>query len=393
MLNIIFAHTDIGQFKDLHCYLNNSGLANSWMMCSSEAFDLHKNEVPNLIPLCLHRSAENGFIPRATKNSIILSAAINEHKQLNPVDLFVGHIFFGSPIAFFDIYNFPSIVYAEFPCYRMHGVDPKYPPAINDKIADKHIEMLSLYTILNATRTLVPSAYSKSLFPHEVQHKISVQPEGFLITTPHWKHRKKSKRKIGFFARDLSSAKGFEHFLQIAKLIYCSRDDIHFIVIGAGITPYGYEQSFLKMEYGDDHSQSFVQYLLSKHSIETKYFSFLGLLSDLEYEREIKEIDLFLYPLQFGSSNWGIYRLLMQGAIVIASDRCYLPEIIEHNVNGFLLSLDDIKAWRDLANKILDDDSLQKRISYNAITLSKKYCIETIAPQYLEFFHSTIAGV
>lgn len=394
MLNILFAHTDIGQFKELHTYLNATGLAKSWMLCSSEAFNLYRNDVPNLIPLDLHRDPGIGFIPRATKNSIMLSAAIDKHIELNNVDLFIGHIFLGSPIALFDRHTLPIITYAEFPCYRMHGCDPQYPPNQREQIADKHLEMLSLYTILKSNLTLTPSAYAKGLFPSEIQHKIFVQPEGFILKEPeNIKTRiNTSKRKIGFFARDLSSAKGFEHFLQIAKSIYASRQDVHFIVIGSAITPYGYEEEFLNDKYGANHSLTFLHYLLSKHSIEIKYFSFLGLLPEEEYQSVIGEIDLFLYPLQFGSSNWGVYRLLMQGAIVIASDRCYLPEVIEHGVNGFLLSLGSPENWRDLAIKILDDRALQERIRRFAINSSKRYSMHSIAPKYLQLFHSIAHG-
>ena len=73
-----------------------------------------------------------------------------------------------------------------------------------------------------------------------------------------------------------------------------------------------------------------------------------------DFASYIEAMDLFLYPLQFGSANWGLFELLFRGRTIIASDRCFIPEVIRNGYNGYLCKYDDIQAWVRLATAIID---------------------------------------
>ena len=53
-LNIVFAHSNIAQFRVLHEYLNESGLARSFLLCSEANFKKHSQSLPNLVPFKVH---------------------------------------------------------------------------------------------------------------------------------------------------------------------------------------------------------------------------------------------------------------------------------------------------------------------------------------------------
>ena len=91
--------------------------------------------------------------------------------------------------------------------------------------------MLSYYNVLKSDLTLVPSQYSKSMFPKELHHKIKVQFEGFKLDQIQIREDcqiklPNDKQLIGFAARSLCTSKGFDFFLKVSKAILAIRNDI-----------------------------------------------------------------------------------------------------------------------------------------------------------------------
>ena len=189
-----------------------------------------------------------------------------------------------------------------------------------------------------------------------------------------------------------STAKGFELFVRIANRIAEARSDVRFVVIGSPETPYGFEQTFLRSKYGVESTPTFAEHVMREHAADSSRFTFTGFLSHEAFDATVQMIDLFLYPLQFGSWNWGLLELLAQGAVVVASNRCYLPEVIRHGVNGYLLDYHDLPAWVSLALSLLDDRGARTRVADEARTASEAYRVERVAPRYLEFFESVVSA-
>src|SRR5690606_16504824 len=104
----------------------------------------------------------------------------------------------------------------------------------------------------------------------------------------------------------------------------------------------------------------------------------------------VREVDLFLYPLQFGSANWGLFELLIRGRTVIASDRCFLPEVIHDGANGYLLPCENVSAWTDLALDILDHPDRHSHIPENARRTAQTYSVDEVAPRYMRIFEEVV---
>ncbi|MCG8419596.1 MAG: glycosyltransferase [Proteobacteria bacterium] len=241
-------------------------------------------------------------------------------------------------------------------------------------------------TIEASTHTVVPSRHAKRLFPYRYHDRISVLPDGFRLPDPRVQISDPRRRpyRVGFAARDLSSAKGIEHFLQIAGEICKMRDDVEFVLFGGAKTPYGYEANVLNNIHGKNHSSTFVGYLLQRDGVDLSRFVFHGYLCESEFLDRIREVDLFLYPLQFGSFNWGLFSLLSQGRVVIASQECYLPEVLTDGQDGFMVPLRRIEAWVELACALLDDPDRRAAVGRRAVETYRKYRIELVAPRFLE---------
>jgi glycosyltransferase involved in cell wall biosynthesis len=429
---IVFAHSNLAQFRTLHGWLCSTGKAESYLLCSESNQRKWSGQVPNLVSFRPHGGtlkADGSFyyltrVEGAQRRSLGIRQALKELQKTTRVDLFVGHVTAGSPSMLFDDeeFDFPIVTYLEFPSFRAHGWDPKYPPSEIKQLRDRSFEMLSWHSVLRSDHAIVPSEYARSLFPEELQPKISVLMEGFelgewldtpcresgeysadgvsleqfgaaedRITTRGVVPLSSDRTLVGFAARDLSSAKGFEQFVRIANRVADLRPDVHFVVLGSEKLLYSYEDHFLDAKYGEGHGRSFRDEVLDTHSADRSRFTFTGLLDHDEFAATVEAIDLFLYPLQFGSANWGLFELLARGRIVIGSNRCFVPEAITDGENGFLIDYDEVDSWVTKTVEILAEPPRFRRIGEAARRRAGRYSIDKVGEEFLRLAEQIIS--
>ena len=61
-------------------------------------------------------------------------------------------------------------------------------------------------------------------------------------------------------------------------------------------------------------------------------------------------------------------------------------EIIEHKINGLLVENQSIKKLSVAIEQMIDDNSLQKKLSEGALITAKNYDINAITQQWIELF-------
>ncbi len=401
---IVLAHSNLAQFRHLHTYLNQSGLATSYLMCSEANFRKHGESIPNLVPFQPHGNKLHGpesfyytsRIEDANRRSLGIRKVIERMQKEMPIHLYVGHVTGGSPSMLFDDFDFSIITYLEWPCFRSHGWDENFPPPDIKQLRDKNFEQLTWHAVQKSDHAIVPSAYARSLFPRELQAKISVMPEGFPLTEATTLAsgilaEDNGLQYVGFAARDLSTAKGFDQFIRIANRVAEQRPNVRFVVLGSDNLSYSYENHFLDDRFGEGHGKSFRQWVMEQESADPDKFIFPGLVPYDEYSQYLNDVDLFLYPLRFGSANWGLFELLNRGKPVIASDRCFVPEIIAHGANGLLCDYDDLDAWVRRTLELLDNTELRCSLGETARTMAKRYSIEVVAREFLSLCEQVLS--
>ena len=401
-MRTLFIHEGLGQFEKLHQYLNQTGLAHSSFLCSTGVYNAMKDKVPNLLPF--HTPAENDKSYFYVKNieariqrSFYIKKAITEHLERSSVDVIVAHGSGGFPLQLFDEFDIPIISYIEFPSFTLHGCDPKYPQPDYATFRDKVFEMTSFHQALKSDLVIVPSAYAKTMFPSCLHDRIVPQMEGFdIVRKPGAAARNDGLFHIGFTARDLSSAKGFEQFLLIAKEILRRRQDVKFHFCGSPKVLYSYEEAYLQANFKpEDKPENFMQYLLKREGLtlgEGSAFEHVSFAAYEDFASFIESVDLFLYPLQYGSANWGLFELAFRGRTVIGSDRCFVPEIITHGRNGLLCPYEDINRWATLACELLDDPRRRAELGNTAqADANERFHITKVAPRYLDIFQTAIS--
>ncbi|MEZ5572566.1 MAG: glycosyltransferase [Halioglobus sp.] len=402
--NILFVHAVCpAQFSDLCEYLNLSGAANAYYMTTPGNLERNQQRFSNLLPFTPDGNIMagnsyyfSGKVERAGKISVGLYRAITALHETVKLDLIVAHGSWGSPHLIFDEFDIPVITYIEFPSYADHGWDPRYPPTQSQRLADKNMQMLSFYQAMKSQRTLVPSEYARRMFPDYLQPKIVPRFEGFdpaaiARREPSGVELPPDMRTIGFAARDLSSAKGLEIFIATAAWLLERHNDIHCVIIGdPKSTTYGYEQVFLDRIYGKDSGVTFVSHLMTKSGIDPRRVTLTGKLPYDQFSDLVHHVDLFIYPVQYGSGNWGLMELLIRGRPVIASDRCYVPEIITDQFNGVLIAGDSPAQWGEAVATLLWDEQKRIELGDNAKASAAAYTLPNVAPSYLALFDEVI---
>jgi len=403
---ILFVHAVCpAQFSDLCEYLNATGLANAYYMTTPGNLERNKSTYRNLLPMTPDGNIMagnayyySGKVERAGRLGIGLHRELLSLVKTHAIDLIVAHGSWGSPHLAFDEFDIPIITYIEFPSYADHGWDPLYPPTDAQRLVDKNMQMLSWYQVAKSALTIVPTEYARRLFPAFLRPRIVARFEGFdagkvARREPSGIRLPGNTRTLGFAARDLSSAKGLDIFIATAAHLIRSGEDCHFVVIGdPNATTYSYEQPFLHRTYGKDSKITFLEHLLREHDIDRARFTVTGKLPYAQFSDLVHDIDLFMYPLKYGSGNWGLMELLLRGRAVVAADRCYVGEMIEHGYNGMLVQGSAPESWSAAVVALLHDEQKRIALGDHARTRATACSLPVAAASYMALFEDVITG-
>ena len=384
-----------GQFGELCDYLRASGMAETYFLTSAGYHAKYKECGAHILPFQADGAiaGEQGYalsakVERASRASRGLLAALQQFEKKRKIDVVVTHSLWGAPHFLYDEIDAAIVSYVEFPSYRMHGWDKDYPPDLAQRLGDKNSEMLNFYQALRNDLTIVSSQHVKEMFPPELRGKIEVQAEG-LNFGPTLVPKPDRPFTIGFTARDLSNAKGYDTFYRIVDQALAEGIEAKFIAIGAseGAT-YGYEQQWVQRKY-DGALTSFAQHLAKSFPKAAAEIQEIGFLPHAEYVEKLSEIDLFLYPLRFGGANWGLAEILGRGGCVLASDHPFTREHIQDGVNGMIAG-QQIEDWLSIIRKLQADANLRQRLRAAARILGQSQSLQSVAPRYMSLFHKAI---
>lgn len=385
-----------GQFGALCDHLRRTGQAESYFLTTPGHRDKNRDRGAHILAFQpdgkivgdpnyyytakLERSARIG-------RGVLL--ALREFQKTKPIDVVVAHSLWGAPHFLYDEIDAAIVSYVEFPSYRAHGWDPAYPPDLAQRMSDKNIEMLHFHQALRSDLVICPSHHAKRMFPPALQGNIEVQLEGLEIEADGPAASADHPFTIGFSARDLSSAKGFDVYVRLVDRLVREGMTANFVALGGSDgSTYGYEQQWVQRKYGGELAD-FRDHLLREYPGAADVIEFPGKLPYDEFARRLRDIDLFLYPLRYGVANWGLMEILARGGCVIAPDRGYPAELIQNDVNGVLLP-DDDDAWVTTIRALKDDPDRRARLGRAARILGRRFTLPEVAPRYMHLFRQAM---
>lgn len=378
------------QFSLLCQHLHEQGMAETYFLTSLDHFKAQRKKYDNLVPFQTDGDAFGSQsyyysmqAEKSARHALGVHRAIEALTRKNHIDLIVSHALWGSPYFLYDEFDIPVVTYSEAPSYRLHGWDAQYPADLAQRLTDHNLEMVHMYQALRSNLTIVPSEYCRQMYPEELRHRIAVQFEGFDIQPLPPAREGERPFTVGFAARDLSSAKGFEQFVRLAAKMSALPNPPRFVAIGSpDDVTYGYEPQYVKRFYGRE-DKTFKDYLMERFNEPP--IEFLGKLPYEQYAQALADIDLFVYPLRHGVANWGLMEILMRGKAIVGTRRCFLPEVIEHGVSGLLVDEPD-EDWIAAIERVRDDPALRQRLEQGAAKRGQEYHIRAVAPRYMALF-------
>ena len=283
------------------------------------------------------------------------------------LDMVVGHAAFGTTFFVREILKVPVISYVELPGYFPVHCREEFPSQYPQALIDLSLRALIHSSVLQSDLCIVPSNHAKRLFPRELQDKIRVQMEGFSL--PSLIQGKTALRRdlglsgsdpvVGFAGRTLEAVRGFDIFVQVARRITQTRQDVQFLVIGNDATLYGNETIYLA-------GKSFKQHVLETAGMSEEAFFFKPFMPYDQFVRHLQAMDLILFPLFEGAANWGLFEAMAAGVPILASCRCFIPEVITHGQEGLLFDPPDVEGFSRAALDILKEPDRFRHLGRNA---------------------------
>lgn len=385
-----------GQFGPLCDYLRKTGMAETYFLTTpghrSRNLDKGQHVLAFRPDGPIVGSEGYHYVAKLERSARIgrgLLSALRSFQAQRKIDVVVTHSLWGAPHFRYDEIDAAIVSYIEFPSYRTHGWDPAYPPDLSQRMTDKNIEMLNFHQALRSDLVICPSHHAKAMFPAALQGNIEVQLEGLDFGPPLPPRPTDRPFTIGFAARDLSSAKGFDTYVRIVDQLVRDGFDARFVALGgADGATYGYEQQWVQRRYKGEIAD-FADYLMREYPCAAGALDMPGKLAYEDFTKRLSEIDLFLYPLRFGVANWGLMEILGRGGCVIAPQSGYPTELIQHEINGVLLP-DSIDSWIAEIRALRDDPPRRQRLGRAARIIGQAQSLRSVAPRYMKLFQQAV---
>lgn len=212
-----------------------------------------------------------------------------------------------------------------------------------------------------ASAIVVPSQYYKELVNDTVcdnyTSKIIVTPSGGVDSKFFFKENKKLKEHRIVYCSRFDKNKGWDDFINAAKLLNDSHVKVSFLMIG-----YGKDTDKVKELIGNCNLSDKIEVMINprQNEISEKY----------------TESDLFIFPTRRLAESLGLVALeaMSCGLPVIASNIGAISEYVENAVNGYLYTPGNVQELVDKIILYLNQDEKRKELMSEAsLKTAEKY--------------------
>ena len=141
------------------------------------------------------------------------------------------------------------------------------------------------------------------------------------------------------------------------------------------------------MMVGDGPEKEKAEYLCQQLGILDSVI-FFG--NSNEIDKILSYSDLFLLPSETESFGLAALEAMAWSVPVISSNSGGLPEVNFDGISGYLSDVGDVEAMAENALKIIRNESVLAEFKKNALTIAKKFDINTILPLYEDLYQKAI---
>jgi glycosyltransferase involved in cell wall biosynthesis len=359
-----------------------------------------------LSKLTLHRlpvpSRSGASIPwpqthgQALELAQAIFAAVRARPELRP-DLVVAHGGLTPTLLLRDLLDCAFVDYCEY-YFAPSGRDLTYRidlPAVEPApFYPRCINAATLLSLVAADAGYTPTHWQRQSFPERFRPKIEVHFDG--LDTHLYRPRAVPRRLAGetiapdtrvvtYAARGLESMRGFDLFLEVARLILRGRPDTLFVVAGDEEIYYGWD----KLRTG---RQTFKQWALARGEYDLSRFVFLGHVAPEQLADVFCLSDLHIYLTVPFVLSWSLFNALACGCVVLAADVPPVRELIEPGRTGLVEPLFDTERLTETALRVLADPGAFRPLGEAGRALMEEhYSLDVTVPALRDFFERQAA--
>ena len=403
-INVLFIHPNFpGQFKalltDLIAVPNvRVGFITRHPDAAMSGVLIEKYELPDVNNQHVHKylKGTNSCLYEAQE---VTKAAIKLHhdNKFNPT-VIIGHIGWAGTVFMKDVFpNSRLIGYCEW----FYRPETSWESFTGQKISSdlkaktRLLNAPSLLSLDSIDSGVSPMHWQSSTYPEHFRRKIEVIHEGIDTDICSPKSRNQllvpganlgaDTKIVTYISRALEPARGFFTFMEAAEKILKREKDIHFVVVGR-------ERSAYSPDTGN--GPSYKQQAMQRYDCDWDRVHFTGKLSYEHYLSVLRNSMVHIYLSSPLFLSWSLLEAMSASCTIVASNNAPVTEVIEHDVNGRLVSFFDADA---LANEVIDlvnDKESSKRLSHAARELViQRYDRGKCVKQWKELILRTIREI
>jgi len=307
-------------------------------------------------------------------------------------DLVCAHTGWGCGMFVKDVFpDTPLLLYCEWYTQSRGGdldFDPEGQLAIDDILRYRASNAAMLVDLAACDAGVAPTAWQKSRFPKDFQHKIHVLHDG--VDTDYFHPQPGAtlnlpdldltgaEEIVTYVARGMDSYRGFPQFIQALALLQLDRPKCHAVIVAGDRIAYG-----AKPPEGD----SWKSYLLARTPLDRGRVHFTGSLPYGLYKQVLQASSVHVYLTKPFVLSWSFLEAMACGCLLVASDTAPVREVLEDGRNGLLVDFFDSQALAARIGQALDLGGDGHAIRQAArTTVVGRYDLAALLPRQLELF-------
>ncbi len=296
-------------------------------------------------------------------------------------DIILGHNGWGETLFVKDVFpDVPLLVYFEF-FYHATGVDVGFDPEFSsiffgDPSRLRVRNAINLMGYAAADWGNSPTAWQRSLYPKDLQSRISVIHEGvdtdLVRPDPHAWIRPTAEDRvltradevITYVARSLEPYRGFHIFMRAVARVLALRPKAHVIIVGKDDVSYG-----MAAPPGKTYRGLMLDEL--EGQIDPARVHFLGHVDHAHYLKVLQVSSVHVYLTYPFVLSWSFIEALAAGCLVIGSATPPVLEVLRDRENGLAVHFFDVDEIVRLVDEALDNpdrmEPLRRRARETAV--------------------------
>ncbi len=167
----------------------------------------------------------------------------------------------------------------------------------------------------------------------------------------------------------ISEQKDYFTFVRVAKRLLRKQRNVHFFIVG------------------DGPERSIVEAFVKKNELE-KNITFTGFVNNID--EVLPSLDIFLFTSKTEGLGTSVLDAMAANVPIVSTAAGGVSEMIEHEKNGFLYQVKDVKGITEGINHLLDDHELAKSLAAAAQKTVKKFSKEKTAHRTMEVYEEVL---